>query len=321
MKFVALLPVRDESDIITQCLDNLLSWADEVFVFDTGSVDETYEIVQDFAAKDRRVKLVGSKAVYFNDCLVRGLLFDKARDGLRDGDWFLRVDADEFHHVSPREFVQSRTSKYEGVVYHQYYDFCLTASEAEDWDCRKQTLADRVRPIQERRRHFIPSVYAEPRMCRYRSSMRWPKTASFPHNAGLVARARLPIRHYPNRDPNQMQRRCLLRSAMIANKENHAFWSNSTTIHWIKSDWRAFIVADDDPRLQYWKPGEPLPELTNINHLGSSLGRLFRFAFYNTVLPGVLDIFRSSWEKDAFPKPIEPEVVDSLREVLRQRPM
>ena len=39
--------------------------------------------VQDFTTKDRRVKFVGSEAVYFNKFLVRGLL---ARDGLRDGD-------------------------------------------------------------------------------------------------------------------------------------------------------------------------------------------------------------------------------------------
>ena len=53
--FFALLPVRDEADIIGQCLDHAMRWADEVYVFDTGSVDNAWEIVQEFASRDKRV--------------------------------------------------------------------------------------------------------------------------------------------------------------------------------------------------------------------------------------------------------------------------
>jgi glycosyltransferase involved in cell wall biosynthesis len=316
MKFVALLPVRDEADIISQCLDCLLTWADEVFVFDTGSIDDTWEIVQDFATRDKRIKIVGSEPVYFNECLVRGLLFARAREGLRDGDWFLRVDADEFHHITPREFARNRLSRHEGVVYHQYYDFCVTAREVAGWVQGAETLADRSHPIEKRRRYFIPSVYAEPRMCRYRNSMRWPETVSFPHNAGFVARKRIPIRHYPNRDPVQMARRCLLRGAMMANRENHTHWRNAPTHHWTESNWQKFVVADDDIRLQYWQAGGPLPELSQTNHLGSPAKRLARFAFHYAGLPALLDGLRQGWAKDAFPRPIEPQVVQHLRVIL-----
>ena len=48
---------------------------------------------------------------------------------MRDGDWFLRVDADEFHHVPPPEFVRTRLAPHETIVFHQYYDFRLTAAE------------------------------------------------------------------------------------------------------------------------------------------------------------------------------------------------
>jgi len=34
-----MLPVRDEADIIGQCLEHLLRWADSIYVFDNGSVD------------------------------------------------------------------------------------------------------------------------------------------------------------------------------------------------------------------------------------------------------------------------------------------
>src|SRR4051794_35481810 len=122
--YFALLPIRDEADIIGQCLEHLLGWADSVYVFDTGSVDETWEIVQDFAARDRRVRPLRKEPVFFSETRLRGWMFDQARQVMRAGDWFLRVDADEFHHIPPPEFVKTRMRKHETIAYHQYYNFC-----------------------------------------------------------------------------------------------------------------------------------------------------------------------------------------------------
>lgn len=63
MKFVTLLPGRDEADIMAQCINGLLRWADEIFILDTGSIAETGEILQDFAVRKMRIKLVGPKPV------------------------------------------------------------------------------------------------------------------------------------------------------------------------------------------------------------------------------------------------------------------
>ncbi len=111
-QFHALLPVRDEADIIGQSLRHMLTWADAIYVFDTGSVDETWEIVQDFARKDRRVKPLRRDVVYFSDTVVRGWIFHQARKNMRNGDWFLRVDADEFYHIPPPEFVKTRLRRH-----------------------------------------------------------------------------------------------------------------------------------------------------------------------------------------------------------------
>src|SRR5438034_1240452 len=103
MKFVALLPVRDEADIISQCLRNTLNWADSVYVFDTGSVDNTWEVVQEFGARENRVIPMSKKPVFFSETRLRSYMFHHARKEMRDGDWFLRVDADEFHQIPPQE--------------------------------------------------------------------------------------------------------------------------------------------------------------------------------------------------------------------------
>ena len=79
MRFHALLPVRDEADIVGQCLRHLLNWADAVYVFDTGSADDTWDIVRDVASTDTRVRLLGREPVYFSETRLRGWMFHQAR--------------------------------------------------------------------------------------------------------------------------------------------------------------------------------------------------------------------------------------------------
>jgi glycosyltransferase involved in cell wall biosynthesis len=307
MRFHTLLPVRDEGDIIKQCLEHLLTWADAVYVFDTGSVDNTWEIAQDLASTDKRVIPIRKDPVYFAETSLRGYMFHWARQYMQDGDWFLRVDADEFHHIPPPEFVKTRLRKYETIVYHQYYDFQLTQAEFEAWERGEETLADRRRPIQERRRHFIPSYYSEPRLCRYRSTMQWPITCSFPINAGFLAKERLPIRHYPNRDPVQLERRCLLRAIMMADKTNQKNWAHPEKHHWSESDWRKFITPNDAPALQYWQNGTELPHYEFTNHLKPPHMRLVQRLVHTFLLP-ILDRNRPSFPNDAYPQQISAEI-------------
>lgn len=316
MRFHALLPVRDEADIIAQCLIHLLSWADAVYVFDTGSVDDSWEIVQDFAAQDRRIIPLRKDPVFFSENRLRGWMFNQARSAMREGDWFLRVDADEFHHVTPQEFVRTEVRKCETIVFHQYYEFKLTESEVKAWETGRETLADRSRPIEERRRWFVPNRYWEPRLCRYRSTMQWPTTVSFPYNAGFVASARLPIRHYPHRDPAQLDRRCRLRAVMLADEQNRAHWSRPELHHWTQREWRALITRDDDPELLRWEPNTPLPRFHFTNHLAKPHIRLAQYLTHKALLP-FLDSRRPKWAEGAYPQPIPAERVQLLADELR----
>jgi glycosyltransferase involved in cell wall biosynthesis len=310
MRFYVLLPVRDEADIIGQCLRHLLTWADAIYVFDTGSVDETWEIVQDFAAKDKRVVPLKKDPVYFSETRLRGWLFHQARKQMRNGDWFLRVDADEFHHILPPDFVRTRMRRHETIAYHQYYDFRLLASEVRNWEAGNETLADRQRPIEERRRWFTPSVYSEPRLCRYRETMQWPPTVSFPFNAGFVARERLPIRHYPHRDPVQLERRCRLRAIMTADKENRSLWKIKFH-YWEEREWQKFITPDNLPELQLWKSGTELPEFHFTNHLAKFHKRAAQRFVHAFCLP-VLDRLRAHWPEETYPQKISDEIARQL---------
>jgi hypothetical protein len=319
MRFIALLPVRDEADIIGQCLRHLLGWSDAVYVFDTGSVDQTWALVQEAAAADRRVKPVRKEPVFFSETQLRGYLFDLARKDMEDGDWFARVDADEFHHVAPPVFCREFLRRRETCVYHQYYNFQLTASDLAAWERGDESLAGRARPIEERRRHYQVSVYSEPRLCRYRRTMRWPPSVSFPFNAGFVARARLPIRHYPHRDPPQMERRCRLRAIMMADRRNRANWARPEQHHWSEQDWHTFVVADNAPGLHYWAPGSALPRVDLTNHLRPWHVRLVQRLAHGWCLP-LLDRLRPQLPDGTRPQAIPASVQAQLVAELGQLP-
>jgi glycosyltransferase involved in cell wall biosynthesis len=316
MRFHALLPVRDETDIIGQCLTHLLTWADAVYMFDTGSVDNTWEIVQEFASRDNRIIPLRKDPVFFAETRLRGWMFNQARQHMREGDWFLRVDADEFHHIAPPEFVKTRMRSHETIAYHQYYDFRLTQSEVEKWINGEEAVDDRNRPIEERRRWYTVSLYSEPRLCRYRSTMRWPATASFPYNAGYIARERLPIRHYPHRDPVQMNRRCRLRAIMMADETNRRNWTQPELHHWAEQEWKKFITPDTLPDLQYWAPGSELPEIHQTNHLAAPRVRILQRIAHACFLP-VLDRMRPKWQVDTYPQRIPYEVIQNLERELQ----
>jgi glycosyltransferase involved in cell wall biosynthesis len=308
----------------------MLTWADAIYVFDSGSVDDTWEIVQEIASRDTRVKPIKKDHVYFSENLLRGWMFHQARDNMKTGDWFLRVDADEFHHIPPPEFVKTRLKSNETIVYHQYYNFALLQSEVADWEAGKESLADRSKPIESRRKWFLPSVYSEPRLCRYRDTMQWPKEVSFPYNAGYLARERIPIRHYPHRDPVQLKQRSILRTYMIGLAGDQLFtgYSREDVIRLrdlvegnkneeINNDWRKFIVSDETPGLRCWTPDTMLTEVHYLNHIPAINKRLAQWILHSYGLP-ILDRMRSKWNAESYPQKIPESVTKELAEKLAE---
>jgi hypothetical protein len=125
--------------------------------------------------------------------------------------------------------------------------------------------------------------------------MRWPQTTSFPFNAGFVARERIPIRHYPHRDPVQMEARFRLRAAMMNRQADGPG-------HWKLQDWHKDVLNDDGTEqsageglsenravvsgaLHYWKPNTELVEHPLYNHVTSGRVRLVQRIVHPALLP------------------------------------
>jgi hypothetical protein len=300
---------------------------DHLYVLDLGSTDATWDIVRDYAMRDRRIVPHLSRPIVYQDCL-RNMMFDTYRDRFRPGDWILKVDADEFYEITPPTFVRDRLGAGETAVHLMWYFFRLTNREVAAYESGQVDVAeDRKQPISLRRRFYKVAEHFEPRMFRYRRSMRWPETTNWPYNMGYVARERLPIRHYPHRDPPQMRRRYALRNAMIKLK-------GSAVAQWKLDDWHKDVLDLDlsadgtverskneglmaaaghaDGRVYEWTPGTPLPDMRLTNHLTRGVKRVLQRAIHPLLLP-LLDARRPPFEKGWQPTLIPDEINEELR--------
>ena len=292
--------LRDEEDIVAETLAHLLTWIDAVHVYDLGSTDATWDIVQDFAARDERIIPYKREPTVYSDGL-RAVLLEHCRDRFRAGDWIVKIDADEFYPLPPPTFVRERLEPCEGMVYLQWYFFRLTTAEAGAYESGRVSLSDdRRRSIVERRRFYKVSHYSEPRLFRYRESMSWSAELCWPYNAGIVARERIPVRHYPHRDNVQMQQRFRLRAAIME-------LGGRTGDHWRLADWRQDLVDEasgltvsreqgrkeglagesgiDTGPLLHWALGTVLPEVRLHDQAAPPLRRAAQRLVYATMLP------------------------------------
>jgi hypothetical protein len=325
MRFHGLMLLRDEADILAESLARMLEWIDNLYILDLGSTDGSWEIVQDFAARDKRIVPCKSAPIIYSDGL-RCMLFDRYRKLFDPGDWVMKIDADEIYHIPPPRFVEQRLGRLDGAVYLQWYFFRLVKSEVDAYESGQvDVAADRKRSIEDRRRYYKISQYSEPRMFRYRRSMQWPANVFWPFNFGYVSRSRIPIRHYPHRDPIQMAARFRLRARMMS-------LNAAAGGHWKLENWRDEVVDEqgvaesskgklrglsgergiDTGQLHYWTPGTALEEQIIQSHVGSPLRRAIQRVAHPLLLP-ILDAQRKRYDPDYQPAEIPAGIQQELR--------
>lgn len=129
-------------------------------------------------------------------------------------------------------------------------------------------------------------------MFQFRPSMQWGCRCAYPWNMGYVARERIPIRHYPHRDPLSLQTRLILRNHLfLLSQEN---WS-----HWAIKDWRHYIADEKKPDIFYWAKDAELPDLHCEDHIHGPMIRAAQWIAHRMFLP-ILDFSRPRFPA-AFP--------------------
>lgn len=265
MKIHGMCLVKNEADIVEYSLTENAKWCDFVYVFDTGSTDETWAIVQRLAEKNPRIIPFRHEPRAFDDAL-RSEIFNQQRGFATSGDWWCRLDTDEIYIDNPKEFLPTIHPAHHVVWSHsvQYY---FTEKDLE----RFPDNAEGPPPVVDASnlpRHYVADD-SEARFFRHRPRLRWDTTASWPAHMGLVSPKRIRIKHYQYRSPAQIQMRLDTRRQAAESGWKHF-------PHALETDWRKKIAKSDNLTLDMGDGHYILDESRLPNHLESKRIRIIK---------------------------------------------
>jgi glycosyltransferase involved in cell wall biosynthesis len=248
----AVCLVKNEADIIAQSLLHASRFCDKIYVFDTGSSDETWQIVR--GIDNEIVVPLWQQATPFYVGL-RAKVFNAVRHLCSEGDWFFILDSDEFLATDPRPTIYRAEQQGLEQINTLQYNFYFTD---RDWLEHLAGKDSRQRPIAERR-HYYRFTNIEQRLFRVGADVIWPEDINSDHPRGYmmpkhrkrrklkVAPWRLANCHYQYRDPEQIQSRLLVRrQARVDNPNNFAHYKSLDT----DVDWQRFILPSN--QLNYY---------------------------------------------------------------------
>jgi glycosyltransferase involved in cell wall biosynthesis len=217
--------VKDESDIIEASLRAAATWCDHIYVLDNGSTDETWEVVQRIARSITSIVPYHQEDKPFTNG-SRSQIFNAFRDQARLGDWWCRLDADEFYLDNPRVFLSKVPARC-GLVWNASISYYFTDRDAERYKQDASLFADSI-PIQDRLRYYL-CHWSEIRFMRHSPALSWPNgtTSGWPVNLSSLFShypLRIAVRHYPYRSPMQIE--CRLKVRVGNGTFSHEAWKN-----------------------------------------------------------------------------------------------
>jgi glycosyltransferase involved in cell wall biosynthesis len=242
MRIHAICLIKNEGDIIAQTLHRASQFCHKIYVFDTGSTDDSWQRVQ---------KINNSVVVPFKNKKVpfyvglRAQVFNAVRKDCSIGDWLYILDADEFLAESPWKAIQIAEQEKADQINTLQYNFYFTD---KDWKEYQAGNDSRNRLINQRR-HYYRFVNIEQRFFRITEKLVWPDYLDNTHPKGYImpipighekwrkCSYKIPNCHYQYRDPEQIQLRLENRRAARAVNQNNFlhYQSLDRGFDWTKS--------------------------------------------------------------------------------------
>lgn len=247
MAVIGMSTIRCEADILSETFPAWAEALDLLLVADCGSTDNSVELIEEWAGRCPNIVFLGAIGPH-HARQVRRHIWEWFRRHLSSRDWWIIADGDEFIEEGFRSKLKRAEAELADHLFSAHVNFYYSRQDHDGWEAGRETLADRARPIAERRRHYQMHT-TQRRAFRHLPWLRWNDDTSFPERLSVPSTERIVFRHYQYRDPEQMKARIAIRrshdpsSAVM--KENP---------HWAREDYRDAI--SEDPKLILWEPGQ-----------------------------------------------------------------
>src|SRR5262245_55107004 len=165
--------VKNESDVIAQSLTAAAEWSDFIYVYDNGSTDGTWDKVLALSRRLRQVVPFRTEERPF-DRALRGEVFRHYRRQSSPGDWWCKLDADEFYIDSPRDFFDQVPASYD-TVWSACFQYYLTEKDVTRFTENPALYGDDV-PVEQKCRYYLNN-WSEPVFFKYSNRLKWGATS------------------------------------------------------------------------------------------------------------------------------------------------
>jgi len=216
MQIHGMCLIKNESDVICEAIRAAINWCDFIYVYDNGSDDGTWEKLQELATECSQIVLYKQDGKPFSDGL-RAEIYNNYRARSSPGDWWCRLDADEFYIDDPRVFLAKVPPEYKAVM-SASFSYYLTDQDAALYRQTPSLYADDV-PVEQKCRYYL-NHWSEIRFFRYAPDLEW-KSGGWP--AAILQAAvydvRIWVKHFAYRSPQQIEKRLQTRQSAISQGE------------------------------------------------------------------------------------------------------
>jgi glycosyltransferase involved in cell wall biosynthesis len=219
MKIHGLCLVKNEADVLQQTFMSALHWCDQIYVFDNGSIDGTWELVNELAKHYPQIVPYRQDDVTYSDGLLADF-FNAFRSNAGPRDWWCRLDADEFYIDDPRIFLAKIADTFR-IIWAAVFTYYFTDRDAISYE--QDPVKYLGTPVEQRLRYY-QNDWGVPKFFRHSDDIMWTHGDGWPE---ALSRApaypvRIWMKHYQYRSPEQIERRLLTRRPVIESFRHEA---------------------------------------------------------------------------------------------------